>query len=103
MEGRPKDVAGLLRAWGQGDKQALDAVSSSDAGGGHGVPLQETPTLIAATKSGMIIGTVAYMSPEQAKAKPVDRRANIWAFGCVLYEMLAGQQVFGGELAPVTP
>jgi eukaryotic-like serine/threonine-protein kinase len=50
-----------------------------------------------ATEAGVLLGTAAYMSPEQAKAKPVDRRADIWAFGCVLYEMLTGRQAFGGE------
>ena len=50
-----------------------------------------------ATQAGFIIGTAAYMSPEQAKGKPVDRRADIWAFGCVFYEMLTGKVAFGGE------
>jgi serine/threonine protein kinase len=44
----------------------------------------------------MLLGTAAYMSPEQAKGKPVDRRADIWAFGCVLFEILAGKPAFDG-------
>ena len=49
------------------------------------------------TQPGVVLGTAAYMSPEQAKGKPVDKRADIWAFGCILYECLAGKKPFEGE------
>src|SRR5262249_48854655 len=61
-------------------------------------PVQNSPTLSkAATGSGVLLGTAAYMSPEQARGKRVDRCADIWAFGCVFYEMLTGKSVFAGE------
>jgi eukaryotic-like serine/threonine-protein kinase len=60
-----------------------------------------SPTLTVAspadTRAGVILGTAAYMSPEQARGKPVDKRTDIWAFGCILFECLTGKMAFGGE------
>ena len=60
--------------------------------------ISQSPTLTEdMTRAGVILGTAAYMSPEQAKGKPVDKRADIWSFACVLYELLTGKQAFEGE------
>jgi eukaryotic-like serine/threonine-protein kinase len=62
------------------------------------VDLRNSPTITAQmTQPGMILGTAAYMSPEQAKARAVDKRADIWAFGCVLFECLTGKRPFQGD------
>ncbi len=59
--------------------------------------LSHSPTMAAATRTGVIMGTAAYMSPEQARGKPVDKRTDIWAFGCVVFETLTGKRAFQGE------
>ena len=60
--------------------------------------IANSPTMSRmATQAGIVLGTAGYMSPEQARGKPADRRADIWAFGCVLFEMLSGKQPFSGE------
>jgi len=86
---------GTVKVLDFGLAKALEPGGSGQATGS--VPLSMSPTMMSPammTGAGMILGTAAYMSPEQARGRPVDQRGDIWAFGCVLYEMLTGRRVF---------
>jgi len=87
---------GLVKVLDFGLAKALDPTASSAPAG----EAMESPTMTGPagmTDAGAILGTAPYMSPEQARGKFVDKRADIWAFGCVLFEMLAGRRAFEGE------
>ena len=82
---------GAVKVLDFGLAKALDPAPTSD--------LSQSPTITtpAMTQAGLILGTAAYMSPEQAKGRLADKRSDVWAFGCVLYEMLTGRRAFDGE------
>jgi eukaryotic-like serine/threonine-protein kinase len=84
---------GTVKVLDFGLAKAIAPEASSDGGGMH----SPTITSPALTRMGLILGTAAYMAPEQAKGRTVDRRADIWAFGCVLFELLTGRRAFGGD------
>jgi serine/threonine protein kinase/Tol biopolymer transport system component len=91
---------GLARLEADGSDPAVQAASDPNAAtiaplAGLSKSPPRTPT--AMTAAGMILGTAPYMSPEQAKGRTADKRSDVWAFGCVLYEILAGRPAFGGE------
>jgi serine/threonine-protein kinase len=81
---------GLVKVLDFGLAKAVDSGESRPG------DLMNSPTLLAGTEIGMILGTASYMAPEQARGRPVDRRADIWAFGAVLFEMLSGRRAFDG-------
>ena len=84
----------------EGVVKVLDFGLAKMASAGDGFAGTASVTVTAdATREGVIVGTVSYMSPEQARGQAVDKRTDIWAFGCVLYEMLSGRRPFVGETA----
>jgi hypothetical protein len=85
-----------------GQVKVLDFGLAKMLEGAAGGDVSVSPTMsLAFTQAGMILGTAAYMAPEQARGRRVDKRSDIWAFGCVLYEMLTGTRAFDGEDAAV--
>ena len=83
-DGKPKILDfGLAKAFAEDTEPVVDS--------------SQSPTLTKGTALGVIMGTASYMSPEQARGKPLDRRTDIWAFGCCLYEALTGRKAFSGE------
>ena len=88
-----------IKVRADGTVKVLDfgLAKAMDPSTGSSADAMRSPTLTARTQMGMVIGTAAYMSPEQARGKVVDRRADIWAFGVVVFEMLTGKRAFEGD------
>jgi len=93
---------GRVKVLDFGLAKAMDPMGAA-SGAGSASQLARSPTLtLGATLQGVILGTAGYMAPEQAKGLAADKRADIWAFGVVVYEMLAGRRAFGGETVSET-
>ena len=88
---------GTVKVLDFGLAKAIEASSDGAASGSASLSLSPTITTPAMTQVGVILGTAAYMSPEQARGGQADRRADIWAFGCLVFEMLTGRAVFDGK------
>ena len=89
---------GTVKVLDFGLAKALASSTGGALGEGTGFSVANSPTMAnPATMQGIVLGTAGYMAPEQARGKDVDRRADIWAFGVVLFEMLAGRALFAGE------
>ena len=93
---------GNVRVTPDGRVKVLDFGLAKDLSAAQSAGSRLTTSPPSETRPGSVLGTPAYMSPEQARGKPLDRRTDLWSFGCVLYEMLSGRRAFAGETASDT-
>src|SRR5262249_16662819 len=96
---------GNIKVRADGTVKVLDFGVAKAVGLDAGIdadPMNSPTLAVGSTRMGMILGTAAYMAPEQARGKAVDRRADIWAFGAILFEMLTGRRAFDGDDVSIT-